>query len=258
MDATAMQKFSYGIFLTLGLLVGSCGSDQQQGTDKRDSVPRVQSAFPITIAYLPIADCTQLFVALEKGFFKTEGIEANPLVLPSGVKILEALASKDVDVGFSAVVPLMLARFWGLDFVALTGGPAEDSRHAVHALLVQERSPIREARQLEGKTIGIVAFRSIDEVFVKEWLAKKGADVEKVKFLEIPFPQMEPSLLTGAVDAVAAIEPFVTVARNNRKTRVLGQHFVDVAPLTEISSYNARRASGRRTSRSCPAPSTCF
>lgn len=52
---------------------------------------------------------------------------------------------------------------------------------------------------------------------------------------------MEPTLLTGAVDAVAAIEPFVTVARINGKTRVLGQHFVDVQPVTEISSYNARR-----------------
>lgn len=173
-----MHKVIVSVALTFALLIGACGTDQPENTRRGSSDPKTKSALSITVGHLPIADCGQLFIGIDKGFFMDEGIDVKPLVLASGVRILEALATKNIDVGFSAVVPLILARSQGLDLVALTGGPAEDSQHPEHALLVRGDSPIREAHQLEGKTIGIVAFRSIDEVFVKEWLAQNGTNVE--------------------------------------------------------------------------------
>lgn len=206
----------------------------------RSPSPAPGTTAKLTVGYLPIADCSQLFVGLEKGFFREQGIEIEAISFSSGVKILQALGTGDVDIAFSAVVPLTLAKARGLDFVALTGGPAEDALHAEHAILVAKDSPIKSPRDLEGKAIAIVAFRSIDEPFVKEWLARNRVDVDSVTFLEIPFPQMETTLLSGHVDAIAAIEPFVTAARLNGQTRVLALNYVEVQPLTEIASYNAR------------------
>ena len=194
----------------------------------------------IRVAHLPIADCAQLFVALDRGYFKDEGLEVDARVFPSGVKAIEALGTGDVDIAYAAIAPLMLARSRGLDFVALTGGPVEDASHAEHSILVKNEGPIQTPKDLEGKTIAIVAFRSIDEPFVKEWLQKEGVNVSKVTLVEVPFPQMETVLLSDRIAAAAAIEPFVTVARRNGKTKVLAQNFVKVRPTTEIGSYNAR------------------
>ena len=214
---------------------------------KEPSVP-TQTVAPakverVRVGHLPIADCGQLFVALDQGFFRQEGLEVDARVFPSGVKALEALGTGDVDVAYAAIAPVILARARGLDFVAITGGPAEDATHAEHAILVAKDGPVRTAKDLEGKNVAIVAFRSIDEPFVKEWLEKEGADASKVTLTEVPFPQMEAVLLSNRVAAVAAIEPFVTLARRNGKTRVLAQNYVKVSPITEIGSYNARAQS---------------
>jgi NitT/TauT family transport system substrate-binding protein len=179
---------------------------------------------------------------MAKGYFAEEGIEIQPLEMASGVKILEALGSDSIDIGYSAVVPFILANSKGLKLVAITGGPTEDKDHVEHAVLVRNNSPIKRPKDLKGKTIAIVAFKSIDELFLKEWLDKNGVDVQSVNFLEIPFPQMEPTLLAGEVDAIATIEPFVTAAHLNGKSKVLGYNYIDVQQVTEIGSYNVKQS----------------
>jgi ABC-type nitrate/sulfonate/bicarbonate transport system substrate-binding protein len=42
---------------------------------------------------------------------------------------LEALSANSVDIGFSNVVSLILAKAAGIDIVAITGGPIEDKTH---------------------------------------------------------------------------------------------------------------------------------
>lgn len=236
-----MRKTLVFILLLATYFLVACSNATPEPAKKQAHSP-LQSATKIRVGHLPIADCAQLYVAIEKGFLEEEGIEVDRIVLASGVKILEALASNSIDVGFSAVAPLILSKARNLDFMALTGGPAENVDHQEHAVLVKKDSPIKTPKDLEGKTIGIVAFRSIDEPFVKEWLELHGVDVSKVRFHEIRFPQMEPTLLTGQVDAVAAIEPFVTKARLGGKTRVLGYNYTEVQPYTEIASFNANRS----------------
>lgn len=228
---TLIAAFSLALILALGFYV-----------IKRKEQISTHNGSPtkVTVGHLPIADCAQLFVALDKGYFKEEGLEVDPLLMPSGVKIIEALATGNVDIGFSAVVPLILANERGLNIVALTGGPAEDKTHAEHAVLVRNDSPIKSPKDLKGKTIAILAFRSIDELFVKEWLQVNGVDASTVNMLEIPFPQMEAALQAKQVDAIAAIEPFVTAARLNGKSRILSYNYVEVQPLTEIGTYSAR------------------
>jgi NitT/TauT family transport system substrate-binding protein len=217
------------------LLVACSGDSGESNSTDNSTIVKT-----IKVGYLPIADCAQLYVAIEKGFFKEHGINVERIELASGVKILEALVTDSIDIGFSAVAPLILANARNLDLKALTGGPAENEQHREHAILVDQNSTIKTAKDLEGKTIGIVAFRSIDEPFVKEWLAIHNVDVNSVGFYEIRFPQMETTLLSGQVDAVAAIEPFVTKARLNGRTRVLGYNYTDVQPFTQVASYNAR------------------
>lgn len=212
---------------------GETADTQTLGSEKRIS---------LKVGYLPIADCAQLFVAVDQGFFQQNGLQVEPLVLGSGVKLIEALATEEIDIAYSAIAPVILARARGINLVAIAGGPAEGSENPEHAVLVLDKSDIETPKDLEGKRIAIVAHRSIDEPFVKEWLNAAGADVSRVTFLEVPFPQMEGVLRSGEVAAVATIEPFVTVSKQQGGVRVLGSHFVQVLPQTEIGAYSAREA----------------
>lgn len=192
----------------------------------------------IKIGYIPIADCGQLYVGIEKGFFKQEGLGIELLGFAGGAKILEALATGSVDVGFSNVVSLILARASGLKFVALTGGPIEDENHKEHAILIRKDSSIiKSPKDLEGKTIALNTRKNIDDLFVREYLKANNVNPDKIKFVEIPFQNMESSILSGDVDAAAVIEPYVTFALLHGETKVLGYNYVSVEPEVEISTY---------------------
>ena len=191
----------------------------------------------IKIGYIPIADCAQLYVGIEKGFFKQEGIEIELLSLAGGAKILEALATGSLDIGFSNVVSLVLAKNSGLKFIALTGGPIEDSTHKEHAILIRKDSSIKTPKDLEGKTIALNTRRNIDDLFVREYLEKNNVNADKTKFVEMPFPNMENALLSGDVDAVASIEPFVTFALLHGESKILDYNYVVIEPKIEISTY---------------------
>jgi NitT/TauT family transport system substrate-binding protein len=193
----------------------------------------------IRVGYIPIADCAQLYVGIEKGFFKEEGLDIELVSLAGGAKIIEALATGSIDIGFSNVISLILARASGLRVVAISGGPIEDENHKEHAILVRKDSPIRLPKDLDGKTIAINTRKNIDELFLRIYLEKNGVNPDKVKLVEIPFPNMESVLISGEVDAVASIEPYVTFALLHGQVKVLDYNYIAIEPVVEISAYVA-------------------
>jgi len=59
-----------------------------------------------------------------------------------------------------------------------------------------------------------------------------------VRWVELPFPQMEAAVVNKQIDAFVAVEPFVTVpSKVSKKTRVLGYPLGEIAPRLLIASY---------------------
>ena len=57
----------------------------------RPQYPPNKAETKISVGYIPIADCSQLYVAIEKGFFTDEGLNIEPKEFQGGPQILEAL-----------------------------------------------------------------------------------------------------------------------------------------------------------------------
>ncbi len=210
----------------LGLLAPGCPGPQPKTT--------------LRVGYIPISDCAQLYVAVDKGFFDRQGLAVHLEKMAGGARILEALGANSLEVGFSNVASLIMARSQGLGFVALTGGPYEDMAHKEHAVLVAQQSNIRNARDLGGKTIALNTRRNIDHLMLLGYLRKSKVDPKTVSFVEVPFPQMESVLRSGEVDAIAAIEPFVTFALEHGHVRVLEYNYVALRDHVQISTYVVR------------------
>src|SRR4051812_16744636 len=85
-----------------------------------DSCSRPQTT-TLRIGYVPIADNLQLYVGIKKGFYAAEGLQISTQALSSGPQVIEALsaATNRIDVGFSNVVSMLLARSRGIPIVGL-------------------------------------------------------------------------------------------------------------------------------------------
>jgi NitT/TauT family transport system substrate-binding protein len=105
--------------------------------------------------------------------------------------------------------------------------------------LVTKASPIKSAKDLEGKIVAVNTLNNIVHLMAMAWLDKNGASSAKVKFVEIPFPQMEAALVAGKIDAASAQEPFPSAALAKDVVRVLAHPWSDVSGKFLIASWFA-------------------
>jgi len=176
----------------------------------------------VKLAYIPIGDCLQLYVAKDKGFFTEEGLEITPMAMKGGAVIAPAVEAGEAQIGWSNVVSIIIAHAKGFDFEFLTSGAiSEENGHRVHSLMVAKDSPIQSVKDLAGKTVAINTLGNINELSLRALAEAEGLDFKSVKLVEAPFPNMEAALKNGSIDAFLAVEPFVTVSESHGAARPL-------------------------------------
>ena len=192
------------------------------------------------LGYMKIVDNAAMFVAMEKGFFKAEGLELETLPLAGGAPIINGVVSGDLHFGWTNVISLYQARVEGFDFKLVAGGATNvKAKHESHAIQVGKNSPLKTAKDLEGKTIAVNTLNNIVHLMAMAWIDKNGGSSSKAKFVEVPFPQMAATLSAGKVDAISVHEPFATAAVEKDGARVLAQPWGDVLPKFLIASWFA-------------------
>jgi NitT/TauT family transport system substrate-binding protein len=192
------------------------------------------------LGYMKIVDNGAMFMAMDKGFFKAEGLELEPVPMAGGAVIVQGVTSGDLQFGWTNVISLYQAYVEGFDFKLIAGG-ATNARgsNETHAIEVQKDSPIRQAKDLEGKTVAVNTLNNIVHLMAMAWVDKNGGSSAKVKFIELPFPQMEAALVAGKVDAISVQEPFAAAAARRPDVRVLSNPWGDVLPKFLIASWFA-------------------
>ena len=192
------------------------------------------------LGYMKIVDNAPMFVAMERGFFKAAGLELEALPMAGGAVIVQGVTSGDLQIGWTNVISLYQAHVEGFDFKFIAGGATNvKGTNDTHALLVAKGSPINGAKDLEGKTVAVNTLNNIVHLMALAWLDKNGASSAKVKFVEIPFPQMEAALVAGKIDAASAQEPFPSAALTKDVARVLANPWSDVSGKFLIASWFA-------------------
>jgi NitT/TauT family transport system substrate-binding protein len=192
------------------------------------------------LGYMKIVDNAAMFVAMDKGFFKTEGLQLETVPLAGGAPIINGVTSGDLQFGWSNVISLYQAHVEGFDFKLVAGGATNvKTKNESHAIQVAKNSPIKTAKGLEGKTVAANTLNNIVHLMAMAWIDKNGGSSSKVKFVELPFPQMEAALSAGKVDAISVHEPFATAAIEKGNVRLLAQPWGDVLPKFLIASWFA-------------------
>ena len=108
-------------------------------------------------------------------------------------------------------------------------------------LLVPKDAPTsRSPKDLEGKTIAANTLNNICEVTINATLEEKGVDVSKIKYTEIPFPEMVAALEKGRVDAACVVEPFVSQGKA-AGMKGIDPFYAATAPNLTVATYFASK-----------------
>ncbi|HEY0002392.1 MAG TPA: ABC transporter substrate-binding protein, partial [Actinoplanes sp.] len=97
-------------------------------------------------------------------------------------------------------------------------------------------SPIRSAKDLAGKTVGVNLLKSIGDTTVRQSVRTAGGNPKAVRFEAIPFPEMAASLKRNAIDAAWVVEPQLSQVLT-QGGQVVASNFVDTAPDLMVSMY---------------------
>ena len=179
------------------------------------------------------------FIALDGEFFAKAGLNVEVMALANGGAIAAAIAGGALDAGLADAIQVANGVNRGLPFAFFAGSGLYSSDAPILALCVAKNGPVKGAKDLDGQTVAIVALKSITEAAVREWLRANGADLTKIKFLEMPYGEMASALGRGTVGAAFIGEPFLSAAKND--VRLLGRSYDAVAPSFYISCWFGSR-----------------
>lgn len=201
-----LSKSASAAALLCTIALAGCGDDSGDEAVGAGGVTR------LTVGTTPVADSAWLSIGIEKGLFREEGLELELKYADGGAAIVPAVMKGDTDIGSGNTTSLIIARAKGLPIKLVSpntfGG--RGAADAPDAVMVAKDSSIRRPGDLEGKTVAVNTLNNIGPLTVNAALEKEGVDYRKVRYTEVPFPEMNAALEAGRVDAAWIVEPFVT------------------------------------------------
>jgi NitT/TauT family transport system substrate-binding protein len=167
------------------------------------------------------------YYAQDLGLFKAAGLDIDIQPYNGGAAIVSAIAGGSLQIGGGTPLPLAQARARGIKVVMIAPGYIYDyaAPSLINALVIGVNSPIRNAKDLVGKTVAVTALRGLDEIAIDSWLDANGGDSKSVKFTELPQNAMADAVAAGRVDAAQIGDPGLTAAIDAGKVRVLAKDY---------------------------------
>jgi NitT/TauT family transport system substrate-binding protein len=167
-----------------------------------NSAPQAASAqtkIRFTLDWIPGATHSAFFVALQKGYYKAEGLDVSIDRGKGSAEVVRQLASDTYDMGFPDINVV-------LDFNSKNPGQAfpvlmSGYEQAPAAIIVLKSSGITEPKGLNGKKLGSAANDATFKLF-PVFAGQTGIDVSSMQIQNIEPSLREVLLVQGKVDAI--------------------------------------------------------
>jgi len=183
--------------------------------------PAVLAAETVNVGYLhTLAVDGQFWIAMEKGYFKEEGLEMRPIVFTSGVPLMQALSGGSVDV---AIMGAVISNFptQGVGKIFLLN----DIEFDTAKLYARPESGVSTIKDLKGRRIATVKGTTA-HVFLHNALKANGLDSTKdVELVSMDMAGAVAAFISGAVPVISTWVPFDVQIRE----KVLGAKLISSA-----------------------------
>lgn len=215
-----MKKHVLSLLLILSLAsLTACGSKASESAEptvepveEQAAEPEEETAdtedkelFHLRVAYSPSLCQAPLHIAVEKGFFEDEGIDAENIQVDAA-HVQEAIGADQVDVGFGLIGKFLQPVENGLP-IKFTAG--------IHTgcikIIAPKDSGIDTIADLKGKRIGVSGLAGAETIVTKRVLASENISFDErnpeVEFVVFSGNDLGQALANGAIDVIAIGDP---------------------------------------------------
>jgi NitT/TauT family transport system substrate-binding protein len=196
------------IAVSLLAAVSSCALLSDSGSEQGGGTERAK----IRLGAIPIVDLAPVHIALQKGYFRDEGVEVELTTIQGGAAGIPGLVNGELDVTFGNWVSFFAAQSKGAADLKLVADGYR-GKPGMFLVVAPPDSPIRTAKDLAGKKIGVNTRANVIELAVRAALKAQQVDPASVQFTELAFPDMQAALQRKDIDAALVVEPFLTRAQ---------------------------------------------
>jgi len=227
-----MRRILAAVALTATLLAtAACSSDDDQGE-------RAGVGTKVTVGVIAIVDVAPIYLGKQKGFFSNRGIDLTLVPEQGGAPIVKGVLAGKYQFGFSNATSLMAATADGAPLKAVANGVASTGRPGrdFSAIVVADGSPIRSAKDLAGKRIGVNTLKNLGDTTVRQSVRLAKGDPANIQFQAMPFPEMPSALQEQKLDAAWVVEPQLSEVLT-QGGQVIASNLVDTAPDLTVALY---------------------
>jgi NitT/TauT family transport system substrate-binding protein len=218
----------------LRLIAGGCAALAATRIPSAAAQPR--PLLPLRVGISPIESYGEALYAQAEGFFHDGGLDAQPATLSGGgAPMTLAVVSGALDAAVANIGSVASAHAHGVGVYLLATCGLYTSANPTTVLATTKTSPIRTARDLEGKTVGVTSLGDLQQAALLRWLDANGANVKTVTVVEVSTPQMLVALNANRIAAGIIVEPTLTAVQHD--IRILALPYDSVAPELAISGW---------------------
>jgi NitT/TauT family transport system substrate-binding protein len=212
--------------LAVAVLAAACGSSASSSSPGAATSSASSSALEkthIVVGALPIVDTAGFYVALKNGYFKQAGLTVTVDPIQQSTAALPDMLHGTVDIVAGAnYVSWFQAQAQGtVSLKILAAGTACTTN--TFAVLALPSAGITTPAALAGKTVAVNLTNNVQTLTINMILKADGVNPSAVHYVVIPFPDMITALKAHRVDAISAVEPFVTGAKAAGAKQVLSE-----------------------------------
>lgn len=193
----------------------------------------------VVVAHVPLINFATLYVAIERGFMRQQGIEVELQRVASGTEALVFLAQDRLDVGAIGLAASIFNAFnrkLELRIVASTSSWGQ--RHGTRILTrldLFDSGEVRSVRELRGRRVAVAGGAGSAGHYLFLIGARRGGiGPRDFELVNLPNPDHGPALRAGRVDASLTGSPFASAALAQFMARPLLENF---APGTSTTVF---------------------
>ena len=187
-----------------------------------------------TIFYAP------WYVALEKGYFKDEGLDVEVLLTPGADKVTSAVLSRDVDIGFcGSEASIYVYNSGNKDYIkSFAGLTKRDGAFLVSRKKIDNFT----LEDLKGKYVIGGRKGGMPEMTFEYTLKENNIDINDLTIdTSVDFAAMGGTFISGVGDFVTLFEPSATQVENEGYGYVVG-YIGEYGGSVPYTAYNARKS----------------
>jgi len=217
------------------LLAAGCTSSSSGSTKSGTS----GSMTDIKVGTAPTLSGASFYLAAQDGTFTKNHLSATPQVMTSGAQAIPLLLNGQVQFTVADAVGAIKAVSQKIPLEIVAQGPIVSPDPSKDNAGLVVGPGVANVQDLAGKTVAVNALASFSQLAAEKSIDLAGGDSSKVKYVELPIPQMAAAVKAGTVAGAAISEPFLSQGKADGLkdlTPILNKVFPNAPMLVYLAS----------------------